>query len=263
MSLIQPTKLKKIFKVKNTGEISQLEDLVAVETKIKLLINDQEILSLSATPMHLKELVVGFILTENLIKDSWCPEELEFVEKNDELIVKIYTYEKGDLPSKTLTSGCFASYSFLNEIPPYQTFDFKVDIQSIFNSFKTFVRMAELFKTTGGFHSAALCDQENLLFFTEDIGRHNAVDKVLGYALLRRLSLEDKLILVSGRVSSDMVLKVGRWRIPFLISRSAPTSLAVELAEKIGLTLIGFLRGERFNVYSHPQRIKNLENMGG
>ncbi|WP_022854921.1 formate dehydrogenase accessory sulfurtransferase FdhD [Thermodesulfobacterium thermophilum] len=263
MPLSSSIKSKKVWKVKTNQDISEFEDLLAIETKIKLLINEQEILSLAATPMHLKELIVSFVLTEGLIQNVWCPEELELIEKNGEIIAKIYTYEKVDLPSKTLSSGCFASYSFLSEVQPYNSFNFKVGKDSIFSLFKAFVKKAELFKLTGCLHSAAICSQEDIIFYAEDIGRHNAVDKVLGYALLNGLSLEDKLILVSGRISSEMVLKVGRWKVPFLISRSAPTSLAVELAEKIGITLIGFLRGERFNVYTHPQRILDFSKHGG
>ena len=119
-----------------------------------------------------------------------------------------------------------------------------------------FQKKSEGYKSTGGVHSAALADNSHILVFTEDIGRHNAVDKVIGYALLENIPFPGKIMLASGRLSSDIVSKCARCGIPVIVSRAAPTSLAVEIADASGLTLVGFVRGDRMNIYTGTQRIR-------
>ncbi len=245
---------KKILKFKD-NQISWVEDIIAKEIKIKIFVNEEEIISLSATPLHIKELVTGFFLTENIIKGNWCPYEMEIIEDKDEVKVKMYSNGYLDLSEKILTSGCMASYSFLKTIPPKYEDNFKISAERILNLFREFQKKSELYKTTGCIHYCGLADKEEIIFLAEDIGRHNAVDKVIGYAFLNKIALENKIILVSGRISFEMVLKVGNFKVPIIVSRTAPTSLAIELAEKIGLTLIGFLRGNRFNIYTYSYRI--------
>ena len=114
---------------------------------------------------------------------------------------------------------------------------------------------ALLFKSTGGVHSAAIAERDQILFYSEDIGRHNAVDKIVGECILKDISLEDKILLTSGRISSEIVIKGAKLGLPLIVSRSAPTSLAVELARETGITLVGFARGKRLNIYSHSVRI--------
>jgi FdhD protein len=108
---------------------------------------------------------------------------------------------------------------------------------------------------TGCFHSAALSDGKNILAFAEDIGRHNTVDKMIGYAILNDIPFREKVMLVSCRISSEIVSKCARWQVPILASRAAATDLAIQIAEKSGMTLVGFARGESFNIYTNPQRI--------
>lgn len=244
----------KILKVEN-GKVQSLEDFLAVESKIKIFINNEEIISLSATPIQIKELIVGFLLTENIVKGSWCPEEIKIIEKNGEIEVRLEIEGKLDLTGKTLTSGCMASVSFMNELPEKYKDDFKIKLEQLFSLFKDFQKKSKLYKSTGCIHYAGLAEPEKIIFLGEDVGRHNAVDKVIGHALLNRIPLRNKILLVSGRISSEMVLKAARWKVPVIVSRGAPTSLAIELAKKTGLTVIGFLRGNRCNIYTHTQRI--------
>lgn len=251
---MDPVISQKIIKIKE-GKVQNLEDFLAVETKVEIFVNDEEIISLFATPLYIKELVVGFILTENIVKDNLCPQEIEIIEENEEIKVKIYSESSLELSKKTLTTGCMSSFSFIDKLPEKYEDNFKIEMEKLFLLFKDFQKKSELYKTTGCVHYAALADPEKIVFIAEDIGRHNAVDKVIGYALLNKLSLRDKILLVSGRFSSEMVLKAGRWKIPIIVSRSAPTSLAVKIAENIGLTVIGFLRGNRCNIYTCPYRI--------
>jgi FdhD protein len=113
------------------------------------------------------------------------------------------------------------------------------------------------FDETGGLHAAGLFSVDGeLLVAREDVGRHNAVDKVLGYALLQKISLDRHILMVSGRASFEILQKSLAARIPVLAAVSAPSSLAVEFARESGQTLVGFLRAERMNIYSHPERIK-------
>jgi FdhD protein len=104
-------------------------------------------------------------------------------------------------------------------------------------------------------HSAALCENGKILVFSEDIGRHNAMDKVFGECLMKGIPTEDRLVVTSGRISSEILLKVARRQVPILISKSAPTSLGVKLAERLGITLVGFVRGKRANVYANNWRV--------
>ena len=121
---------------------------------------------------------------------------------------------------------------------------------------ETLTRTSTLFKTTGGVHTAALSDGEKIVYLADDIGRHNCIDKVVGWALLN-MTVEPprRVILSSGRLCAAIVSKAIRGRVPFVISHSAPTVGAVQLAEKFGITLVGFVRGGRFNIYSHTERV--------
>lgn len=130
--------------------------------------------------------------------------------------------------------------SFLSDVKVTINDNLKISQNSIFRLFKEFQQRSTLYRTTGCIHAAALADENEILYIAEDVGRHNAVDKVIGWALLNRVDLKGKIILVSGRISSEMALKTAKWKIPIIVSRTAPTTLAVELAQKANLTLIGF-----------------------
>jgi FdhD protein len=121
---------------------------------------------------------------------------------------------------------------------------------------KRFQHSSEVFRTTGGAHSAALCREGEIVVFAEDIGRHNAVDKIFGRCLLDSIGTDGGVIVTSGRISSEILLKVGKRNIPILISKSAPTDLGVKLADDLGITLVGFVRGRRMNIYTHSWRVR-------
>jgi FdhD protein len=162
------------------------------------------------------------------------------------------TLNEGD---RTVTSGCAGGISFGREVQEKIADGVTFRQEKIKAIFREFHQKSDTYKLTGGVHGAALTDGERILVFAEDIGRHNAVDKVIGYCLLENLSFEGTIMLASGRLSSEIVSKCARCRIPLLVSRAAPTSLAITIAQSSGLTLVGFVRGERMNVYTGRQRI--------
>ncbi|MCX8034028.1 MAG: formate dehydrogenase accessory sulfurtransferase FdhD [Thermodesulfovibrio sp.] len=235
----------------------QIDDAIAVEKKINIYVNEEEIVTLSASPLHIKELIVGFLMTEGILKGEWCTEKILIYNKDKEINVKVILEGFVSLEGKTITSGCMASVSFIQDLKTKIEDDISVDMNTLFNLFKEFQLKSNLYKITGCIHAAAIADREKILFISEDIGRHNAVDKVIGWALLNKVPFQGKIMLVSGRISSEMVLKTAKWKIPIIVSRTAPTSLAIDIGEEVGLTIIGFLRGNRCNIYCHGERISD------
>jgi len=237
-------------------------DEIASELPVRLALNNEPLVTLLCTPTELEELAVGFLLSEGLLRDKASIKKLEVDER--EATVRI---ELDNLPAdfstlfekRTISSGCgkgitFTSYRMyadqrMNIAGPIVGLD---DIRSLL---KTFRNISALYLETGGVHSAALSDGRDILFFSEDIGRHNAVDKLIGKAFLQSISVENKILLTSGRVTSEIVTKAGRNRFPVLISRAAPSCMAISYAEDMGITLVGFARGDRMNIYTWPKRI--------
>ncbi|GAB4421367.1 MAG: formate dehydrogenase accessory sulfurtransferase FdhD [Thermodesulfovibrionales bacterium] len=237
------------------GSSEYIEDLVALEKKLKVSVNGKEILSLYCTPHMVRELVVGLMMTEGIIRGNWCAERMS-IEYGDEIYVDIPAEGEVRTEGKIITSGCIGGVTFEKKLDLNPIEDtFAIDKESLRNIFSVFQARSELYKLTGCIHSAALSDGRSILCFAEDIGRHNAVDKVIGYAILENIPFTEKIMLASGRVSSEISSKCARWGIPILATRTAPTNLAVEIAEKRGVTIAGFIRGNRFNVYTHPERI--------
>jgi FdhD protein len=242
--------------------VEGLIDEVASELPIRLEVNNEPLVTLLCTPAELEELAVGFLLSEGILRDKSSIKKLEVNER--EAVVRI---ELADLPAdfsklfekRTISSGCGKGVTFTSyRMPANRRIDVKGqlmnldDIKRLLNTFRTISR---LYIETGGVHSAALSDGKEILFFSEDIGRHNAVDKLIGKAFLQSQSVEDKILLTSGRVTSEIMTKAGRNRFPILISRAAPSCMAISYAEDMGITLIGFARGDRMNIYTWPKRI--------
>jgi FdhD protein len=155
-----------------------------------------------------------------------------------------------------ITSGCIGGITFPKRLVLQRIEDpFTIPADTLKALFRVFQKASDLYQLTGCVHSAGLSDGERMLCLAEDIGRHNAVDKVIGYALLEDIAFSGKIMLASGRLSSEIVSKCAKWGIPMVASRTSPTSLALEIAEKCGVTVAGFVRADRFNVYTSPERI--------
>ncbi|MEW6107923.1 MAG: formate dehydrogenase accessory sulfurtransferase FdhD [Nitrospirota bacterium] len=251
---MEPFKRVHILKLKKNSP-EEAEDFIAVEKRLRILVNGQNLLNLYCTPLMVRELAVGIIYNEGLIKGQWCADRIS-IEYGDEITADIPSSGEVYSAEATITSGCAGGVSLKSGGP-----EKKISDNTVFNPemvkelYREFQKRSEIFRLTGGVHSAALAGDRGILAFAEDIGRHNAVDKVTGYCILENISFEGKMMMVSGRLSSEIVLKCSRCGIPLIVSRAAPTSLAVEIAESGGITLVGFMRGDRMNVYTGEQRI--------
>jgi len=244
-----------VLKVNSTS-VDWVQDTVAAEKRLRILINGQEALKLYCSPVMIRELVVGFLMTEGIIEGSWCAERMS-IEFGDEIVVDIPAEGKVNLEGGTITSGCTGGITFERDGSEMRVKSgVSIDGERLRKIFREFQKASVLYNQTGCIHSAAISDGNRIVVLAEDIGRHNAVDKAIGYCLLEDIPLNDKLILVSGRLSSEMAQKCSRWGIPIVTSRTAPTTRAIEIAERSGITMIGFMRGERFNIYTAPERVK-------
>lgn len=251
--------IKKINIVRIKGDsILEEEDIVVSEYPFTIFINDEEFITLLCSPKSLEYLTVGFLCSEGFISSTSDIISLKVDEKKGLAYVELKN--KSSLIEKlygkrTITSGCGKGTLFYNVLDSFKSKRINnpltITLDEIKNLVRDFNKSSELFLSTGGVHSCALCDRDGILIFEEDIGRHNAVDKVLGKAFMEDIPIKDKILLVSGRISSEMLIKTAKREIPVLVSRAAPTSLAVELANELNITLIGFARGEKMNIYSN------------
>ena len=242
--------------------IDVVNDAVAREFPLTIVLNGKELVSLLCSPCDLDFLAVGFLFSAGLLHSR---KEI----KRSHLdaakgVVWIETTHKNDVPEgfafrRLITSGCGKGVAFAKHIdgrlPKKISADLSVTTRDIFLLIKEFQAKSETYRTTGGVHSAALCSRSGIIVFNEDIGRHSAIDKVLGECLLRGISTKDRIMITSGRLTSEIVLKIARGRIPLVASKSAATDLGIRLARNLGITLIGFARGSRMNVYSNSWRI--------
>ena len=241
------------------------EDIVVREFPLTIMLNDLELVTLLCSPADLKHLALGFLFSEGLLKTRDDVKRVTVDERKG--VVRVETgadmAAEGEAVFKRLiTPGCGRGASFysaadtgLEKVESGLT----VTAAEIFELMKQFQRRSLVFRTTGGVHSAALCDNRNILIFNEDIGRHNAIDKIFGQCFDRGLPVQERIILTSGRISSEIVVKVARRKLPVLVSKSAPTNAGVKLADELGITLVGFVRGARMNVYTHDGRVTAQE----
>jgi len=245
---------QKMLKYRDGG-FEKVEDMLAVESRLSISVNGKEVLSLYCTPLMVRELAVGLIMTEG-IAGGLCTERMSIM--YEEQSVRVEAHAEGEVRQEggTVTSGCVGGLTFNKELSGAAKEDpFSIGAPELTELFRRFQRRSDLFNTTGCVHSAAISDGEDIMAFAEDIGRHNAVDKVIGYTILEGMDFRGKLMMASGRLSSEIIGKCAKWGLPMVVSRSAPTALAIRIAEENGITVVGFLRGERFNIYAHAHRI--------
>jgi FdhD protein len=241
---------------------SSTDDIVVTEFPLTIVLNNQELVTLLCSPKNLDYLAVGFLSSEGLLKGKDDIKKIMVDDRRGVVRVETEADDKqaGELLFKRfITSGCGRGASFYSAADVGR--QVKVESQARISTLevlelaKEFQHHSEIYSATHGVHSAALCDTKNILVFSEDIGRHNAIDKIFGECILKDIPTDDRMIVTSGRVSSEILLKVAKRNIPLLVSKSAPTDLGVRLANDLGVTLIGFVRGKRMNVYSNDWRV--------
>lgn len=239
-----------------------MDDPVIREVPLTLYLNRQEFVTLLYTPEMAEMLAVGFLRSEGLIKEYADVTSLQFDKERGFIFVetKATALTEKLFGKRTITSGCGKGTVFFSVLDALKNKPVQSDLRISYPQVLQLVRQLQddsvLFHTTGGIHSAALCSPDDVIYHCEDIGRHNAVDKIIGLCLHNSVALEDKLLVTSGRISSEILIKTAKLGISVLISRAAPTTLSVELADNLGVTLIGFARGSRFNVYTHHERVE-------
>jgi len=242
--------------------MQELTELVVAEELCQIILNDKLIATIACSPTDLRELAAGFLISEGVVGrvDSVAaPEKVD-----DGFAVKVcgeLLASEDALENRILTSGCAGGRSLAQKKLPDDPDDeillkmfIRVSRQELLDLNKQMDSQADVFRQTGGVHSAALCKLNQIIFRTDDIGRHNAADKVIGWAAINGVDVDDKLLLTTGRISSDIALKALRVGITIVASRSAPTSRALDYARRLGLTVIGFARGKRMSVYTWPNR---------
>lgn len=247
-----------IIRYENGGS-QDLDDVLVNEYALDIYINNQSFARLLCSPQDLEYLCLGYLFGESQISslsdvlsidiDVDCGKADIVLHTTKRSIDKPTYLTTGLGPQKSITIAALSE----KQIPLMDGLSLKAE--QICQLADKFQEHSTLFAETGGVHSCALSDGEQIIAFFEDIGRHNALDKVVGFALKQRLELGNYMIITSGRIPGYMAYKCYRAGLPFIVSRSAVTSAAVDFAQKTGLTLIGFARNSRFNIYSGSARV--------
>ena len=229
-----------------------------VEAPVSLTVNGQVWLSFMCTPVNLEALAVGFLYNEGVLENMEQVEDVRVCEHGDN--VDVWLNRSVEQPkSWRRTSGCTGGVTAVDLLArPNISFDRdqpKVPPEAIGHLVEMLFESQELYRETGGVHTSALSDGETILISAEDIGRHNTLDKIAGLCLMNNIWPETRILITTGRISSEMLQKAARLEAPILISRTSPSSLSIEMAERYGITLIGYARTHRFNVYSNSQRV--------
>jgi FdhD protein len=231
-----------------------------VETPVSLTVNGEVWITFMCTPIHLEALSVGFLYNEGIIKSMDEVADVRVCEHGDN--VDVWLNHAAEQPTNwRRTSGCTGGVTAVDLLAkPNVNFDgnrFQVQPDAIMNMIEKLFESQELYRDTGGVHTSALSDGEKVIFAADDIGRHNTLDKIAGLCLMNNLWPENRVLITTGRISSEMLQKAAQLNAPILISRTSPSSLSIEMAERYGITLIGYARKHRFNVYSNGQRIRS------
>ena len=259
---------RQILRWDKKGPLKDSDEL-AREEPLEIRVETRPVSVTMRTPGHDRELATGFLLSEGLITSKEDILDIKpYPREEAGNVIDVFLSPNVKVDFASLTRHVFASSScgicgkasidaVHRQFPP-ATSELKVEARTLLSLPQKLQGAQETFARTGGLHAAALFDPSgNLVTVREDVGRHNAVDKVLGYGLLKGLlPFDHQILLVSGRASFEIMQKALAGRIAIVAAVSAPSSLAVDFAEASGQTLVGFLRGERMNIYAHAQRVR-------
>lgn len=254
---------RSIVRVKGT-EHFEVEDTIVTEYAVTVKINKQEFVTMVCTPEYVDDMVLGYLASERIILSKDDIESIWYQEKEGFVHVtakKINPVARDFQNKRYITSCCGMSrqgFVFTSDaLAAKQMDDIHVTLtpEDCYRLMQTMQNGATTFQQTGGVHNAALCDRDGMIVSRMDIGRHNALDKIYGYCLRNDIAIDDKILVFSGRISSEILMKVSKIGCEVVLSKSAPTELALDLAEQLGITTIGFIRNESLNIYTHPERV--------
>jgi FdhD protein len=231
------------------------------ETLVSIYVNGQELATIMCSPIDQEALALGFLYNEGVIESS---DDVRLLKANvARTVVDVYLRRADFEPPRRmlLTSGCGGGITlqFLTETNPALDSAFTTTPQVVFSRMKDLQGAAHLYNQVRGVHTSILGNPERLLVGAEDVGRHNTIDKIAGKALQSGLATRDCILLSSGRISSEMLTKARRLEIPLVVSRTAPTSTAVRLAQAWNICVVGYVRQNKMQVYTHPQRLGLVE----
>ncbi|MCR8926370.1 formate dehydrogenase accessory sulfurtransferase FdhD [Priestia megaterium] len=256
-------KKRTVLRFKN-GQMESVEDKIVTEFPVTVKINEEEFVTMVCSPQYIEDMVIGYLASEGAIraytdiKNIWLQEKEGYVHVT---IDKLNPYFQNLQNKRYITSCCGASrqgFVFINDaLTAKKMNDISVElsIKDCFQLMNKLQQSAATFQETGGVHNAAICDKNGFMLSRMDIGRHNALDKLYGYCLKHHISIRDKVVVFSGRISSEILLKVAKIGCEVVLSKSAPTELALNLAEELGITTVGFIRNDSLNIYTCPERI--------
>jgi len=235
-----------------------LRGVIPQEEIITLHLNGHPLVSLMCTPIQMEELAIGFLFNEGVIESIDDVAVLRPCSNAHCLDIWLeYDVESPTL--RTITSGCSGGTTFndVRQVRRPVESTVRVPHHMVPCMMQSFMQAMNLYRRAGGIHGAALANATSghLICLVEDIGRHNALDKVAGHCLQHREPMHDRVLLTSGRVSAEMINKVARMQVPVVISRTSPTSLAVQLARAWHVTLIGYARRRSFHIYAGEERV--------
>jgi FdhD protein len=241
------------------AERRPVQGVVPVEEAVALHVNGQPLVVLMCTPTQLEELALGFLFGAGLIEGRDDVNEVQVLELPDgRRWLDVWLHREIEPPKlRAITSGCSGGVAFESAGVAQRRVEstLRVTPQQVTRLMDEFLRATVLYRRAGGVHGAALADGERLLCVAEDIGRHNALDKIAGFCLRQGLPMRDCILLTTGRISSEMVDKAARMGVPVVVSRTAPTSLALRRAQEWGIALIGYTRRRTFRVYTGAERV--------
>ncbi|MGL6106520.1 formate dehydrogenase accessory sulfurtransferase FdhD [Romboutsia sp.] len=248
---------KYIIKKYVDRELFEVEDIVVKEYALTIFLNDEQFITLLCTQKSLESLVIGFLYSEKIIKSLDCIDNINIDENKCHAYVKLNNLSNINeklYGKRVITTGCGKGSIFYDALHSLKCnkLSNKVDInyENLLKTMKVFNKRSELFEQTGGVHSVSIIHKDKILYFEEDIGRHNALDKIIGRCLINNVNIEDKIIMTSGRITSEIVLKCAGLGIGCIVSRSAATDLAINTSEELNIEVIGFARENKLNIYN-------------
>ncbi|UXR69291.1 formate dehydrogenase accessory sulfurtransferase FdhD [Staphylococcus sp. IVB6246] len=244
------------------GELIETTDDYVTEFPLTVTVNGHEFATIICSPNNLEELVLGFLASEGVIFKREDLLQLELDDQRGYAHVKVTTdiEQANYLSTKRMVASCCGKsreFYFQNDAAIAKTSMSTIQLSpsQILHMMAQLQAHSKTFIATGGLHNAAISDGNAFYVHRQDIGRHNALDKLYGYCIKRHISVRDKILIFSGRISSEILIKAAKIGVGMIISKSAPTTLAVQLAQDLNITAIGFVREGHFNIYSHPERV--------